>query len=175
MLLYLVLNIGYSCGLKNIPLIDVIILVSGFIIRVVYGALITDIVVSNWLYLTVITIAFYFSFGKRRNELKRFNDGETRSVLKYYTIPFLDKNMYMCLGLANVFYALWSMDEKTISHYNNNFLVLTVPIVLLISMKYSMDIEGESDGDPVEVLLHDRILIILCLIYLSVIFTILYL
>ena len=83
--------------------------------------------------------------------------------------------MSVCLTLANVFYALWSMDEKTQSFYNNDYLILTVPIVLLITMKYSMNIEGESDGDPVEVLLHDKILLALCALYLAIMVMILYL
>ena len=56
---YMVINIAYSCGMKNIPLLDISILVSGFLIRIIYGAKITDIRISNWLYLTVIAMAFY--------------------------------------------------------------------------------------------------------------------
>ena len=175
LVVYLGLNLAYSFGLKNIPIVDVTILVAGFLIRILYGALVTGITISNWLYLTVIALAFYFSLGKRRNELKQLGDGETRKVLQAYPISFLDKSMNMCLTLANVFYALWSMDENTMSFYNNKYLIFTVPIVLLITMKYSLDIEGESDGDPVEVLLHDRVLLVLCLLYLAVMFGILYL
>lgn len=173
--LYFVLNLAYSFGLKNIPMVDVTILVAGFLIRILYGAFITGITVSNWLYLTVIALAFYFALGKRRNELKQAKDGETRKVLKHYPISFLDKNMYMCLTLANVFYALWSMDENTVSLYGNEYLVFTVPIVLLITMKYSLDVEGESDGDPVEVLVHDKVLLGLVALYLAAMFCILYL
>lgn len=174
LLLYLVLNLAYSFCLKNIPIVDITILVSGFLIRILYGALITDIAISNWLYLTVIALAFYFALGKRRNELKQLGNGETRKVLKSYSVSFLDKNMGMCLTLANVFYALWSMDEKTIYFYNNQYLIFTVPIVLLITLKYSLDVEGDSDGDPVEVLIHDKVLLALCVLYLSVMFIILY-
>lgn len=173
--LYLALNLAYSFGLKNIPIVDVTILVAGFLIRILYGAVVTGITISNWLYLTVIALSFYFALGKRRNELKHISDGETRQVLKSYPIRFLDKSMGMCLTLANVFYALWSMDEKTKSFYNNDYLVITVPMVLLITMKYSLAIEGESDGDPVEVLLHDKVLLALCVLYLAVMFLILYL
>lgn len=173
--LYLLLNLAYSFGLKNIPIVDVTILVAGFLIRIMYGAFVTGITISNWLYLTVIALSFYFSLGKRRNELKNIGDGETRQVLKSYPISFLNKSMCMCLTLANVFYALWSMDERTKTFYNMEYLILTVPIVLLITMKYSLDIEGESDGDPVEVLIHDKILLILCMLYLAIMFIILYL
>lgn len=172
--LYLVLNLAYSFGLKNVPIVDVTILVAGFLIRILYGAFVTEITISNWLYFTVIALGFYFGLGKRRNELKQLGDGETRKVLKAYPISFLDKSMNMCLTLAIMFYALWSMDENTVSAYNE-YLVFTVPIVMLIVMKYSLNIEGDSDGDPVEVLIHDKILLTLCVVYLAAMFLILYL
>ena len=175
LVLYLVLNLAYSFGMKNIPLVDIAILVAGFLIRIMYGAIVTDITISNWLYLTVISLSFYFALGKRRNELKNIGEGETRVVLKSYPVNFLDKNMGMCLTLGNVFYALWSMDEKTRAFYDNNYLIFTVPLVLIITMKYSLVIEGESDGDPVEVLIHDKVLFALCLLYLMVMILILYL
>lgn len=174
LVIYLLLNLAYSFGLKNVPIVDITILVAGFLIRIMYGAFVTEIVISNWLYLTVISFAFYFALGKRRNELIKINDGETRQVLKAYSVNFLDKNMGMCLTLGNAFYALWSMDEKTIAFYNSKNLVFTVPLVLLITMKYSLNIEGDSDGDPVEVLLHDKVLLALCILYLTIMFVILY-
>lgn len=174
LLLYLGLNLGYSFGLKNVPLVDVTILTAGFLIRVLYGAVATGIVISDWLWLTVIAISFYFSLGKRRNELQKISGGETRAVLAFYTPRFLDKAMYMCLGLANTFYALWCMDAGTTKMYGGVSLILTVPIVLLITLRYSMDVEGDSDGDPVEVLLHDKVLILLCGVYLGTMFVILY-
>lgn len=173
--LYVVLNLAYSFGLKNIPILDISILVSGFLIRILFGSFVTGISISNWLYLTVIAFSFYLALGKRRNELRRISDGGTRSVLKAYPESFLDKSMVMCLTLTNVFYALWSMDEQTKALYSNDYLVFTVPIVLLITMKYSMSVEGDSDGDPVEVLLHDKILLVLCMMYLAAMFLILYL
>lgn len=172
--LYFVLNLGYSFGLKNIPIVDITILVAGFLIRVLYGAIVTGISVSNWLYLTVIALAFYFALGKRRNEHRNLKEEDTRKVLKAYPVEFLNKSMYMCLTLANVFYALWSMDENTVSMYNK-YLVFTVPVVMLITMKYSLDVEGDSDGDPVEVLLHDKILLTLCAVYIVAMLLILYL
>lgn len=175
LLIYLILNLAYSFGLKNVPLLDIAILVSGFLIRILYGALATNITISNWLYLTVIALAFYFALGKRRNELNQLGTTGSRAVLSAYPLSFLNQSMGMCLTLANVFYALWSMDEKTVLFYDSKYLIFTVPIVLLITMKYSLNIEGTSDGDPVEVLLHDKTLLCLCLIYLSIMFAILYL
>lgn len=174
--LYFLLNLLYSAGLKDVPIVDVVILVSGFLIRILYGAIITNIVISNWLYLTVISMAFYFALGKRRNELQQSGDNsQARPVNNCYPLNFLNQNMYLCLTMANVFYALWSMDEHTVASYHSTGLVYTAPIVWIITMKYSLDIESKPDGDPVTVLLHDKVLMILCALYFVVMFTILYL
>ena len=172
-ILYVGLNFAYSMGLKNCPIVDITILVSGFLFRVLYGSAITEIIVSNWLYLTIIAMSFYLGLGKRRNELNT-QGSKSRKVLKYYNHEFLDKNMYMCLGLTIVFYSLWCVDSTTIEKYPNNNLVWTVPLVMIICMKYSLNVEGESDGDPVSVLLNDKILIGLTLLYVLIVLFIIY-
>lgn len=163
-LLYLVINIAYSYGFKKIPILDVTILMFGFIIRLMYGAQITNIEISNWLYLTIMTGAFYMGFGKRRNEIKKQGD-KSREVLKKYNKEFLDKFMYVCLILIVVFYCLWCIDINTISRIGNGYIIWTVPLVLIILMKYSLDIEMDSFGDPVDVITNDKILISLSIFY----------
>ena len=129
------LNLLYSFGLKNVPVADIAILVSGFLLRVLYGSSITGIEISKWLYLTVIAMSFYLGLGKRRNELEKHGGESTRKVLEAYNKNFLDKNMYMCLSLAIVFYSLWCTDPNTISLYNNNAIrnvkFLTTYIIIL--------------------------------------------
>ncbi|MEE0546400.1 MAG: decaprenyl-phosphate phosphoribosyltransferase [Peptococcaceae bacterium] len=174
LLLYIVLNLAYSFGIKNVPIADITVLAAGFVIRVIYGAQLTEIIISNWLYLAVFAMSFYLALGKRRGELIQVTDGDTRSVLKAYPLDFLNRNMTMCLTLGNVFYALWSMDQVTTAFYHNRLLIFTVPIVLLITLKYSLTIDTASDGDPVEVLIHDRALLLLVLLYLAVMLGILY-
>lgn len=173
LILYLLINIAYSCKLKNVPILDIVILVAGFVLRVVYGANLTGIELSKWLYLTVMSGSFFMGFGKRRNELlKQGND--TRKVLKYYSREYLDKFMYVCLVLTIVFYTLWSIDETTISRLGNDYIVYTVPIVLVIFMKYCLNIEGDSYGDPVDVLTSDKILIGLVLLFTMIMFLLMY-
>ena len=162
-LIYLLLNIAYSLGLKNIPLVDIFILVSGFLIRILYGASVIGVEVSNWLYLTIMSVSFYLGLGKRRNEIKKVGN-KSREVLKYYNESFLDKNMYMCLSIAIVFYALWTVDSTNILKFGNK-LVITVPFIILILMKYSLDVENDNLGDPVDVVLSDKILLVMILLY----------
>lgn len=173
LLVYLVLNVFYSFGLKNVPIVDIVILVSGFLIRVVYGARILDLDVSNWMYLTVISASFYMGLGKRRNEIIKQGD-KSRKVLKYYTKDFLDKNMYVFLGLCIVFYALWAVDPTTITKLGNNLMIWTVPFIMVILMKYSLNVEGNSFGDPVDVILHDKSLLVIGALYALCMFGIIY-
>jgi len=172
--LYFLLNLGYSFGLKNIPLLDITILAAGFLIRALYGSVVTGIEMSDWLYLVILSAAFYLGLGKRRNELKKQGNQDTREVIRKYSFSFLDSNMYICMGLVFVFYALWTMDAKTFEAYHGNRLIWTVPLIMLIFMKYSMTVEGNSDGDPVEVLLHDKVLLGLCALYLLLMLALLY-
>ena len=173
LLLYLAINVAYSFGLKKKPIVDIVILVAGFLIRVLYGAVITDIELSNWLYLTVISGAFYMGLGKRRNEILKQGD-KSREVLKCYTKDFLDKNMYVCVALCIVFYSLWCVDPTTLLKTGNNLLIWTVPVIMIILMKYSLDIVGDSYGDPVDVIVNDKILLLIVLIYALFMFGIIY-
>lgn len=169
---YFIVNLGYSFGLKNVPLLDIAIIVLGFVIRVMFGASILNIEVSNWLYLTILSVSFYFALGKRRNEISK-NGKAARKVLKYYTKEFLDKNMYMFLSMAIIFYSLWTTDNKIVKQ-NNNLLIWTIPLVVIICMKYSMIIEGDSDGDPVEVILKDKVMVLFVMLLALLLFIILY-
>ncbi|MBR3994084.1 MAG: decaprenyl-phosphate phosphoribosyltransferase [Clostridia bacterium] len=172
LLLYFVLNLGYSMGLKEVPLLDIVILVSGFILRVVYGSQICGIPVSGWMYLTVMCASFYLGLGKRRNELSR-TGGDTRKVLTFYTYGFLDKNMYLCNTLVVIFYALWSTSAEITQRFGER-MIWTVPLVMIILMKYSLDIEGDSDADPVEVVVRDKVLALLCLMYAIIAVSVIY-
>ncbi len=166
---YFILNIAYSLKLKNVPLLDIIILVFGFIIRLIFGASILHIEVSNWLLLTVISISFYMGLGKRRNEI----GSNSRKVLKYYNKEFLDKNMYMILACAIVFYSLWTIDAN-VALETNNMLVWTTPLIIVLSMRYSMIIEQSDYADPVEVITSDKYLLALLAITGISIFSIIY-
>ena len=173
---YFAANLGYSLGLKHVPFLDIVLLVSGFVLRVVYGAAIVGSSTSAWVYLTVFALSFYLGLGKRRNELVKLppGGGSTRKVLQYYSYEFLDKFMYLCLTLAVTFYALWSADSEVASKYGTDKLVWTVPLLIIILMKYSADIESSSYGDPVDVILQDKVLLLLGVLFGLVIVGLIY-
>jgi len=164
--IYAIINLLYSVKLKNIPIIDVFVLSLCYLLRIFYGGVIVDAPVSKWLYLTILCGALFMGFGKRRNEILKENN--SRHVNKFYNYNFLDKNLYICLAMCLVFYSLWAIDVKpTVNSIMNGYILLaTIPLVYFIMMRYSFDIEKiENSGDPIDVLLSDKILILSCVLF----------
>ena len=157
LLAYMIINVLYSMGLKNIAILDIILLATGFIIRVYYGASIINVQVSDWLFLTILNASLFLGLGKRKKEL--INNKDSRKVLKEYNESFLDKFQYISLGLMLVFYSLWTIEQDI------KFLSLTIPLLIIIFMKYCLIIEKSDEGDPTTILYQDKMLLFLCLIY----------
>lgn len=157
LLAYFIVNLGYSFGLKNVAILDVVLLATGFILRVYYGASIINVEVSDWLFLTILNASLFMGLGKRKKELVTSKD--SRKVLSNYTESFLDKFQYMNLSLTVVFYSLWAIEQTA------QYLYLTIPLVLVILMRYCLIIESSDEGDPTTVLYKDKTLLLLCIVY----------
>ena len=173
-IIYIVLNILYSKGLKNIAILDVLILVSGFVLRVIFGGLSVNIVTSKYLYLMIIFGSYYLSFGKRRGEIVK-NDTKSRKVLTKYSKSFLEKNMYVAYTLTIVSYTLWCVDPEVITRIGNDYMFLTIPILITILQLYSLDIEKDSFADPVDIILSDKTLFITGILYIIIMLFLIYL
>lgn len=172
-LLYVIVNLSYSLGLKNIPIVDLVLLVSGFVLRLLFGGVITGIPISTWLFITVICAAFYMGLGKRRGEI--LTEGEdTREVNKRYSIEFLDQQMTVFVTLILVFYSLWCIMIIPESGFKNPGFEWSLILVMLIFIRYNYNLKRNSDGDPTGVLLGDPMLITLAVIYCVYITVIVY-
>lgn len=172
---YLISNLFYSFWLKNVPIIDVSLIALGFLLRVLMGGASINVPISKWLLLTIMTLSFYLGFAKRRNEMSKVNSTDvTRKVLKEYNGSFLDKAMNSMMTLSVAFYALWSIDAQVVKTFNSDKLIATVPFVLIGMFRYSLIIEGDSFGDPTDVLLSDRLLQLVILGYIVFVFLLIY-
>mgnify|MGYP004552075139 CR=1 FL=1 len=148
---YLILNIGYSIKWKNVAILDVAILASGFVLRTLYGGIFCGIQISPWLFLCILSIALYMGLGKRYGELRKLKGAGTRPVLKFYTRSFLEKNMYLSAGTGIIFYSLWTFFSNT-----GPLAMSTVPFVILSFFRYNLIVDTQkSDGNPVSLILTD--------------------
>lgn len=168
---YITVNLLYSYWLKNLPIIDVFVLALCYVLRVYFGATIIGVGVSKWLYLTIICASLYMGYGKRRGEISQENN-DTRKVINKYSYNFLDKNMYLCLTMCLIFYSLWAVDFRanTTNYFNSILILLTIPLVMFILMRYSLNIEKtNNNADPIDVLMKDYVLIIFAIIFVVLI------
>lgn len=154
---YFLINLAYSMGLKNVALMDITLLSAGFVLRVYYGAAILGITVSSWLFLTIMSASVFMGLGKRRKELIYHPDA--RKVLKEYNEAFLTQFQFVSLTMVLVFYALWAVQQEIAA------LPFTVPLVLLVLMRYCLIVEKSEEGDPTTILFGDKVLLLLSGIY----------
>ena len=172
--IYMIANFLYSAYLKNIPLLDVLILVFCYTARLWYGAVLNNAEVSNWMFLTMMSASFFMGFGKRRNELQQYGDSSRKS-LRGYTVNFLDKAMQLSMTSSIVFYSLMCSDMNTSVASSGVNLLWTTPFITVICLRYLMLVENNScDGDPVSVILGDKILALLCSVYMCIVTILLY-
>jgi 4-hydroxybenzoate polyprenyltransferase len=157
-LLYFAIMLAYSKWLKHVPILDVILLAAGFVLRVHAGT--TLIVVerfSPWLYVLMTLLALYLGFGKRRAELALLA-GEARShrkVLDGYTIPLLDQFITIVSGTTIVAYSLYTFFRPEVP--GDHALMLTIPFMLYAIFRYLYLIQTRNiGGEPEEILLSDR-------------------
>ncbi len=167
LVVYVVINIIYSFKAKNIAILDVVLLGMGYPLRLLFGGALTNTKISAWLFLTVLFVAFYLAYGKRYGECIKVASSDTRLVLKDYNKDFLKSNMYLNLVLGIVFYSLWTVEK-------GELFVYTVPIVMVICMKYNHLIETKTDGDPINTIFSSKSLILYSIIYLVIMIALIY-
>ena len=156
-LTYIVTNFLYSFWLKHIPIIDVLILASGYLLRVAAGVvLITVQRFSPWLYVCTTLLALFIGLGKRRAEMVLLSEGANshRRVLDGYTIPFLDQLIVIVSGTTIIAYSLYTFSAVNLP--SNNLMMLTIPFVIYGIFRYLYLINVmNTGGAPEEVVLSD--------------------
>ncbi len=172
--LYLVLMILYTVRLKHVVLLDVFIIASGFVLRILAGTLVIPVDISPWLYLVTILLSLFLALNKRRHELVLLQGQASnhRQILKEYSLPLLDQMITIVTAATLMAYSLYTFQGPTGDHR----LMITIPLVLYGMFRYLylvyMRMEG---GSPEEVLLRDRHMLGTVVLCTAVIIIVLYL
>jgi len=173
---YLIINILYSRWLKHVPILDVLIISSGFVLRV--GAGVTLITVerfSPWLYVITTLFSLYIGFGKRRAEMNLLaqDAASHRKVFDGYTLPLLDQYITIVSGMTIVTYSLYTFFAENLPA--NHSMMLTIPFVVYGIFRYLQLIQtGHAAGAPDEVALKDRPLQVTVLMWVLSVIVIFY-
>ncbi|MBI1314141.1 decaprenyl-phosphate phosphoribosyltransferase [bacterium] len=161
--IYLALNFAYTLSLKQQPILDVMCIASGFVLRAVAGAIVIATVPSPWLVLCTMTLAVFVGFGKRRHELVSLSEDATRhrDCLAGYAPQFLDLMMAVSAASALVSYSLYTVAEQTVARFGTPLLIATTPFVMygIFRFFYLVHLRTEG-GDPSKLFVTDRPMLI---------------
>lgn len=166
--LYLLINLAYNHLLKSIPVLDVLCIASGFLLRVLAGTIGIGLPISWWLTLTATLISLLIALCKRRLEKQLFSKYETRVVLKKYTLHALDSLIALttlACFIAYLFYTILARDQAF-------YFLLTLPFAAIGLWRFAWLATRDSDNDdPVSLFFSDNLsrFNLLCFIGLTVI------
>lgn len=168
--IYFLMNIGYSFGLKTIPILDILILAIGFLLRIKAGSIITFTPLSEWIMIMVFLLALFMAIGKRRDDvLLRISSGtEMRKSVKGYNLDFLNVLMGLICGVIIVAYLMYTMSPETIERLGSRRLYYTCLFVIAGIMRYLQIIFVSADsGSPTKILYKDIFIKIVLLLWIA--------
>ncbi len=172
-LIYAGVMLGYSFWLKNIVIIDVLIIAMGFLLRAVAGAVLIKVEISVWLFICAFLLALFIALGKRKHEIVLIGT-ESRKVLSHYSAEILDQLISVTTAAVLVAYILYTVSAKTIAKFQTKWLVLTVPFVLYGIFRYLWLVyQKKLGGTPERTLLVDKPLLIDIIIWIILVIVIL--
>ena len=160
---YILLSSAYSFRLKNIPVMDILCVSAGFLLRLYAGGIAFHIPISSWLFLNVFLLSIFLSLGKRiaEKQLLKEKCACHRPVLEAYPLGFLYGAMYLTGATVLITYAMYVMKHPG--------LVSTIPLCCFGLLRYIYKIIKGSNGDPTDALLQDKVLLVVSLLWAAII------
>ena len=174
---YVLLNIFYSYKLKQIPIIDFIIVSIGFVIRVLIGGEIGEIELTQWMIVMVFLLSLFIAVTKRRDDVYQYESENivNRKVIVKYTVEYMDKLITIISSTLLVSYLLFITSESVISRYPSRYLIISFLFVLIGVFRYNQItyVENKS-GSPIKILFKDLFLQITLFLWVLTFFIVIY-
>ncbi len=155
---YVVLQTVYSLLLKKVALVDVFVIASGFVLRAIAGAVVTDVIISPWLLLCTFLLALFLGLCKRRHEkiVVADNHAEQRVSLNQYDTQLLNQLIAIVSSATIVSYSIYTLWPETVKKFGTSMLGLTIPFVMFGVFRYLDLVYRHEKGDrPEKILLTD--------------------
>ena len=155
--IYAVLTVSYSLYLKRIPLLELSVIASGFVLRAMAGAAGTDTPMSTWFILCITFGSFFVASGKRFAEVLEFGEGNgaTRAGLSAYSLSYLRQLIVFACTATAISYFLWAFENASGSSSDFPFFELSIVPMVLALLRYLMVLEAGSGGAPEDVFIND--------------------
>ena len=175
--LYGVLNLAYTLKMKQIVILDIMLIALGFVLRIVAGTSLIGVRPSDWLIICTMTVSLFLGFSKRRQELvfSDSNANNQRKVLLNYSISFIDQMIAVVTACTVMSYGLYTVSSETIARFGTRNLVFTFPFVLYGIFRYLYLIYHKSTGEnPTDTVVRDFPFILNGVLWLGAVILIIY-
>lgn len=175
---YFLINVAYCLRLKDYAIIDVCIIASGFVLRILAGGYATGVQLSKWIVLMTFLLTLFLAFAKRRDDVLRMNTtGQApRANTSRYNLTFINQAINITAGVMLVCYVMYTVSPEIIAQFATDKLYLTSILVILAILRYlQISFVDEKSGDPVKVALSDRATQLILLAWLLSFLVIIYL
>ena len=156
---YFIINMAYCLRLKEYAIIDVCIIATGFVLRILAGGYATGVQLSKWIVLMTFLLTLFLAFAKRRDDVLRMNStGQApRKNTSRYNLTFINQAITITAGVMLVCYVMYTVSPEIIAQFATDKLYLTSILVILAILRYlQISFVDEKSGDPVKVALSDR-------------------
>jgi decaprenyl-phosphate phosphoribosyltransferase len=175
--IYFLINLAYSMGLKSIAILDIMILATGFVLRIKGGSVLSFVPLSEWIVIMVFLLAVFMAIGKRRDDvlLKLSSGTDMRKSIKGYNLELLNVLLALVCAVIVVAYFMYTMSDATIRNMGTDRLYYTCIFVLAGIMRYLQIIYISTDsGSPTKILYKDRFIQITLLLWMASFIFVLY-
>jgi len=175
---YFFMNLAYSFGLKNIAILDMLIVAAGFVLRVKSGAIIANLESTEWLIIMTFLLALFMAIGKRRDDiLLQDSSGSTmRKSLNGYNLNFLDTMLGLFSAIIIVAYINYTVADDTVERLGTYRLYYSSLFVIAGIMRYLQVVfVKKQSGSPTDILYKDHFIQVTILLWIACIFVLLYL
>jgi len=156
---YIGLTLCYTFWLKEVAIIDLLAVASGFVLRAAGGAVAVDVPMSRWFVMCITFGSFFIVVGKRYAELRAVGDGAgTRTTLDTYTADYLQMVLAVSCGGALISYCVWAFETSSDASSNLPWYELSIVPMLTALFRYLLVVERGEGAAPEEVFTSDRLL-----------------
>lgn len=174
--IYYMLNLGYSFGLKNISIVDIIIVSAGFVLRVKGGAVLGRIDTTEWLIIMTFLLALFMAIGKRRDDvmLKLSTGNDMRKAIKGYTLDYLNILLGLVCAVIIVAYINYTVSGALYKEFGHRLYYTSLFVIAGIMRYLQIIFVLNNSGSPTDILYRDRFIQITLLLWITSFFVILY-
>jgi decaprenyl-phosphate phosphoribosyltransferase len=161
---YLILNLGYSFGLKHVPILDLFIVSLGFLIRIYSGGVLSGLPITHWLSLMVLLLALFLILAKRRDDIllngKNKNGKVIRKSTQKYNLVYINSCITLLSAVMVVAYIMYTVSPEVTERFKSDYLFMTTIFVIAGIMRYLQIVFVEKNsGSPTNIFVKDKFIL----------------